>query len=125
MIGAKNREFFEFGSSYQSGALLGVGGVVTIVSPAANTNGILLHRTEFVTEGNTNAGFLTKTSAPTNATDGDMVCGISGFSLNNTLRVYFGKAERTVKIPAGKGLYFYSGAAEQNFAQRAALYSLI
>lgn len=125
MIAVKNSDFFGFGAVYRSTALLATNGVETIFTPAANVNGAILHLAEFVSEGGTTMAFVAKTSAPTFVTDGSVLCGPSGFALNSTNRVYFGKREKAIKIPAGFGLYFFNSVQEVNVALRSALYTLL
>ncbi len=114
-----------YGASYKTVANMGAASSIVVFSPAANTNGAIIHVADvysFVTSGsNPCVALISKSSAPSSITDGDvlmMFCGFNGFSASPM------RMEKAIRLPAGRGLYFYSISAESNGA-RQVLYTLL
>ncbi|MCE3602381.1 hypothetical protein LXA47_01975 [Massilia sp. P8910] len=78
-------------------------GATTIVSPAANVNGVILSKVTLASDASATYSLLTKASAPTNVYDGNVLYYIAPGApvLDNV---------QAIKIPAGRGLYFFASA---------------
>jgi len=117
---------FTYGASYKSNTALAANTPEAVFTPAANVNGAIIYQCEFQsnTSGFTNGGYLAKSSAPVSVIDGDVICLTTGG--HNTAGVFanYGKNNKTIKISAGKGLYFIAGGVEGG-AHRSCLYTLL
>lgn len=117
----------QYGASYQSITALAANTPDTVFSAAANTGGAVLHCAGFLTIAasyNVSAGYLAKASAPSTTIDGDVLCSTTG-TYNDTTNVNtWGRLDRDILIPAGKGVYFITPTAEVG-AARNSLYTLL
>lgn len=98
-----------------------------VVSPAANTNGLLILNAQYLSGNNTaqsRTSLLAKSSAPSTNTDGDAILTPQNYNLIGTLQLVSGTLVTPVRISAGKGLYFIGGQTE-TFASRSVLYTLL
>lgn len=118
-----------YGASFKSVAALAVNSVETIVSPAANLNGMILHASSFLTVTGVgavnNGSILAKTSAPTSLVDGDAILSPVNTTYGaDSQRYLCAQLIKPVKIAAGKGLYFFNDIV-QVAGNRNALYTLL
>lgn len=102
----------EYGAAYKSATTTGLNAPSTVVSPAANVNGLIIHDFTYTADANGTSIYsvlIAKNSAPTSIIDGDVLGASesSGGSQYSTFR-----SKRPIKVPAGKGLYFISNKAE-------------
>lgn len=118
---------YAYGANFASIANTVANTPVTILSPASNTNGVILHRAAFVlglSSALCRGAFLAKSSAPASLADGDSVLTADNLIFVGSWFYFSGKLEKAVKIPAGKGVYFISEAAS-TIAHFSAAYSLL
>jgi hypothetical protein len=114
-----------YGASYKSITTLAANTPDTIFLPAANVNGAILWSAASYSRAAVaiQTAFLAKTSAPASVIDGDslaqMTLGENGTDVWTNLAL-----PNPIVVPAGKGLYFISAAAEA-VAHRMALYTLL
>jgi hypothetical protein len=123
-----NEEPFVYGASYKSITLLLANTPETVFLPAANVNGAVIHKAEFVSRSasnNAGAGFLAKASAPATVIDGDAICSSRNHNTISADGLTSGWLEKEILIPAGKGLYFITNGAEASGASRSVLYTLL
>lgn len=115
-----------YGASYKSATAMAANTPDTVFTPAANTNGAIVHVAHFSQEVATglNCSYVAKASAPANPLDGDVILSPNAVSLVAGSRGNGGQLVRPIKIAAGKGLYFISAAAEL-IASRHVLYTLL
>lgn len=113
----------EYSASLASSSALTANTPQTVVSPAANINGILVTDCSVMATHGSNVPWPTliaKTSAPANYTDGDVIhCpnnGTGSFTL--------GTMDYPILVPAGKGLYFIDNQTEVQ-AYRQVKYKLL
>ena len=116
-----------YGASFVTVNNLAINVAEQIVAPASNINGILVLNAQFVSgniTGFSRAGLLAKSVAPVSNIDGDAILTPQNYNFSGTF--YFNQAVLVtpVRIAAGKGLYFISGASE-TFASRSVLYTLL
>lgn len=117
---------YSYGVSYKDNALLGVG-ALQIVAPAANVNGIILFdwATSFANAAyNSQGALLAKNAAPASIIDGDVLAQDYLAIVPGNI-YYRGVLNRPVKIPAGKGLYYYCPTAHTIVSQRFANYVIL
>ena len=107
---------YTYGTSWKSNNALAGGGVDTVFLPAANINGAIVWRAESFTYGSgAMAGsFLAKTAAPATIVDGDLIALAQGQNYGGTAFAANAKLEAPVRIPAGKGLYYFNGVTAEN-----------
>jgi urease beta subunit len=100
-------------NSYASNGTLLVNTADPIFLPAANVNGAIVYNCGFVdTEAASHqSSILAKTSAPGSVIDGEVICMGDLVSAAGPL---IGRMYSPQYIAAGKGLYFYSNAAQTN-----------
>lgn len=82
-----------------------------IIDPAFNTNGVVVYFASFASETGTSASIasiIAHTVAPTTPTDGTVI--VPTMDKNGTTNM--GMTQMAIMIPAGKGLFFISSAAE-------------
>lgn len=117
-----------YGASYKSGSVMAANTPDTVFAPGANVNGAIIHRASFAAYNGSQPSlscYIAKASAPATNLDGDVilstdqVTGIGAATMNQ------GKLEQPIRIAAGKGLYYISGAGEVNYAHRSVLYTLL
>jgi hypothetical protein len=104
-----------FSTSWKSVTPLAAGGVDTVFSGAANLNGAVLQDCAFYVQNpgaNAQWAFLSKATAPTALTDGDMIASTCNMAANSSAGYQMGRILKPLIIPAGKGLYYYAQAAE-------------
>jgi hypothetical protein len=118
---------YTYGGSFKSNTSLAANGVETIFTPAANVNGAILQSCRY--SGQVASGYgialIAKTSAPANVLDGDVIASndINVFASGSQIQVNM-KLERPVSIPAGKGLYLITAAADALTPMKSVLYTL-
>ena len=123
-------DYIKYGASYKSTVTMAANGSDVIVSPAANTRGMVVWTAEFATMNNGNAsvsqmaGLVAHTAAPTAITSGDLIAAVSSGAVDASFSRWQGKLSRPVFIPPGKGLYWFSGVAEAG-SIRSVLYDLL
>lgn len=125
------KRYDTYGASWKSNATLTANVPETIVSPAANTNGLILWVATFCERQTTTSNIsamLAKSSAPVNVYDGDVVVASTAMmamgGLNITLNE--GRLLRPILIPPGKGLYYVtSGVQDGASLGRSVLYTLL
>ena len=98
---------------------------VQLVAPASNVNGIIIWSATIAEYLSTNAAssIVAKSSAPANPSDGDVILNASNVapaSQNGS----GGTLNTPVKIPAGKGIYYISGASAST-GLRSILYTVL
>jgi hypothetical protein len=102
------------GTYFQNGGAAPAGGAQMLVSPAANTKGIVLTRyslNEQNASGATGAvSILAKASAPLNSTDGD-VLDFQNLGTGSSGNIKSDMTQGLLQIPAGKGLYIWRDGA--------------
>jgi hypothetical protein len=115
---------FSYTNAYKSSTLMAANTPDTIFTPGANANGAIVWSAEFVatiTGSNQSISYLAKTSAPTTAIDGDVIC----VATSQVGAAFAGKLNAPVQIAAGKGLYYISTGGESGVTLRGCLYSLL
>jgi hypothetical protein len=116
-------EGFSYGAAHKVNSLLGAAATETVVAPGANVNGIVLWDAQiFSTNGGYLMSLLSKASAPTSVADGDIY--LIAKAINQVAHLH-GELKRPVRIPAGRGLYFYNTTAESGASVRSVLYTLL
>lgn len=101
-------------ASFASIANLAANTPQTAVAPGANTNGLILNLATIISFSGAPsfATLIAKTSAPSSVTDGDVL-----LIVQPSASTYYGTPSQInskIRIPAGRGLYFISSAAESN-----------
>lgn len=118
-----------YGASYKSNTLMAANTPDTVFAPAANVNGAIIWHAQFLTQNaaTIGAGYLAKTAAPANITDGDLILSAEHASLIGANQMFGGTLPRPLKIAAGKGLYYLSTTAEvgAGLTLRSVLYTLL
>jgi hypothetical protein len=119
-----------YGASYRSIALLAANTPEVIFTPAANANGAIIHSAQFIEVINVapyaaNGAFLAKNAAPVSVTDGDAILSGDNVTTGASWQSVGGSLKKAIKIPAGKGLYYISSQAQNTFASRSVLYTLL
>lgn len=105
--------------AWASFAALAAGAAVQVLAPAENVNGVILNM--FKTYGAFNpatngaVSLIAKTTAPTNANDGDVVFMAMYPAGVGELQ----ELPRQIVIPAGKGLWLYPSTGESNGCRQA------
>ncbi len=116
---------FTYGSSYKDNALIGAAGYVTVITPAANANGVIVQDASlysYMGAANPLVTLIAKASAPTNVLDGDVILS---FAVTNGNQMPPSRVLRPVTIAAGKGLYIFNGAGgAETYAMRNVLYTI-
>lgn len=116
-----------YSASWVSNTNLAANTPATVFTPAANTNGALIEylgaASSFNATDGTNA-FIAHTAAPGNLITGDCLAvgqksGLSTYYMSSI------SLQGKIIIPAGKGLYFITSAAETNITQKSVLYKLL
>lgn len=100
---------------------------ITLVSPAANTNGVIF---QFAACSDLNATtiemvFLHKASAPTTIYDGTPLCVSDIVGLTTTQYAMNGRLETPAFVPAGQGIYYITGAAGTSLNRRHARWRVL
>lgn len=104
---------YTYGASYKSVTAMAANTPDTIIAPGANVNGAIIWDAGFfdVHSAFGQIAMIAKNAAPTTVIDGDVlliaenfVAGASNYSS--------GKLEKSVKIPAGKGLYYIQNGTQ-------------
>jgi hypothetical protein len=111
-------------AGYGSVTALAANTAVQIVAPGANVNGIVVHSAGIVTfsGGTNNASLIAKATAPANVTDGDVILMAASGAAFSAVPSILSKLNR---IPAGRGLYFISTAAESAPSCRNVSYTIL
>lgn len=116
----------KYGASYASTTNLTGGAAVAIVTPAANVNGLIVHKASIFNYSTTFTyiALLAKSSAPANLADGEII--LAGRMLSAFTSAYScgGGLEDEIFIPAGLGLYVLA-AATPTSCFNSALYTLL
>lgn len=117
----------EYGASYKSVAALAANTPETVFTPATNARGAIVWVAEFVEKAGSftcvGSKFIAHTATPAAVTDGDTVTGVNASSHTGTEMIVAGRNLKPIKIPAGKGLYFWPNVLETN-SSRSVLYTL-
>ncbi|MES2637421.1 MAG: hypothetical protein V4605_08865 [Pseudomonadota bacterium] len=116
-----------YAASFASNTSLVAATAEVVVLPAANVNGLLIWNAQFVSHNVTNlsrTALIAKSSAPVSTVDGDSIISPQNVYLGGVFGVS-GNLVTPVKIAAGKGLYFYTGAVNETFGSRSLLYTLL
>lgn len=123
MISNKQVNFLTYKAAFKSTAILAANTPETVISPAANVNGVIIHSAQMAAiNTGYSASMVAKSSAPANVADGDVIVVGKAF---NTSAMLHGELSNPIKIDAGKGVYFISTSAENNNALRSVLYTLL
>jgi hypothetical protein len=98
-------EILEYSAVWSVKGLATAGTAEQIVTAAANVSGIMVYSAVLQNSGSgVNTAFIAKAgAAPAAITEGDLLA-VNDSTTPGTLT----KNEKTIRIPAGKGLYFYS-----------------
>jgi len=83
----------------------------TIISPASNPNGCILHAATFDLSLACNFTIITKSSTPTNIADGRVVETSTRLALQSAVTGAQLKLNRPIIVPAGQGIYVISDGA--------------
>lgn len=122
---AKDSQVVRYGASQTINSIMAASGVQTVVSAAANVNGLIVHRAGYFSQTGSGGGLLSllaKTSSPGNSADGDMIMGPGPVTGNVGSGTWWGGSP--IFVPAGKGLYFFSQYLE-TVGCRWVLYTLL
>lgn len=116
------------GAVFVSNAALAAGATETVFLPAANVNGAVIHAVDGHTQSAASqiCALLAKSAAPANYADGRPVCGpavCTTTGITPGWQPY--RLARSIRIPAGLGLYFYSQALENGAPFRSVAYTLL
>jgi len=119
-----------YGGAFRSVALLAANTPEVIFTPAANVNGAIIHSAQFVEIINAapyaaNGAFLAKNAAPASVTDGDGVLSADNVTTGASWQSVGGSLKNPVRVAAGKGLYYISSQAQNTFASRSVLFTLL
>lgn len=116
----------KYGASWKSNASIAANTAQEIIAAAANVRGLYIWGASSISisSGSPVSSFIAKASAPTTIVDGDVlplgaVYVPYGGASTETLSL-----DRPIFIPAGKGLYFITAAA-QGTALRSVIYDLL
>lgn len=116
-----------YSSSYKSTTALGANAPETVFTPAANVNGAIVHYASYSMALGANSsmtfGYIAKASAPVNILDGDVIPMIGNMAAGSA-QIGNYSLDKSIRIPAGKGLYALTGIAEA-VAFRSVLYTLL
>lgn len=119
--------FETYGASYTSTVSLAAGTSEQVFSPAANVNGAIIHAANYYehigSASLSRACFLAKASAPASVIDGDSILRLD-FLILAANSTFSGTLNNPIKIPAGKGLYYFQDVLTTN-ASRHVLYTLL
>ena len=109
-----------FNASYKSSSGLAANTADVIFSPAANLNGAIVHRAQYISNqtASTAAALIAKNAAPANVLDGNPILAAISNGGGNSMSTL----EKPILIPAGQGLYRISTNAE-NVAYAFVLYT--
>lgn len=118
-----------YGAVYSSTTAMAANTPDTIVTPAANVNGVIIHRARFLTGGPLTfptAAFIAKTgAAPATVLEGSAICTADNTSSTNVTGGYAGgRIDDDIFIPAAHGIYFLSTTTE-SAAHRSMLYTVL
>lgn len=97
--------------------------VLTVVAPAANVNGLVVHDASYcsLTAGTTLTSLLAKASTPTALQDGDVLMLGDAYTPSS---VGSGSMKQSFKVAAGKGLYLYT-LVQETFGYKRVIYTLL
>lgn len=103
-------------------------GSETVFTAAQNVNGAIVRRStaiEYQSVGG-NFGYIVKNSPPTSIVDGDAICLCDSWLIaSNGYGCCSLKSEQSIKIPAGRGLFYFSSSSSVNFSLKNILYTLL
>lgn len=104
-------EILAYTHSFTSSNSTGQNIAVEIISPGANTNGVIIQSALIVATTSQDHAFLAKSSAPTGTADGDCILFVSmGLTQGTTLQL-----PSRIRVPAGKGVYFIQNNANPSY----------
>lgn len=126
----------QYTNAWNAGGNADTGGAIPIFLPASNPNGAYI---EFAEVSMANGGsmspqnvyFMAKTTAPAAPGDGDqvMTAFLAGCSSGTTAGTPFAQVNQVlgvrIKIPAGKGLYYWQVGAGSISCNKTVLYTLL
>lgn len=118
---------FSYGASYKSSTLMAGSTPDLVFNAASNPNGAVIWRGSFISrQGNTASGaaFIAKATAPGTVIDGDVILATDSIGVDGVNYNYNGRLETPIRVPAGKGVYYITGFAE-NGSYRNLLYTLL
>ncbi|MBL0233278.1 MAG: hypothetical protein IPQ08_06395 [Chitinophagaceae bacterium] len=119
----------DYGSSYKSNTSMAANTPDTVFSAAANVNGAIVWLASLTTVGTSqpaHVGLVAKATAPASIIDGDLILCSDNTSASASSNFGSASLKTPIKIPAGKGLYAISTAAEQaSYSLRSVLYTLL
>jgi len=116
----------DYSGTFNEGTTLGAGAVSTVVAPASNVNGLVIINASFISkQATTPMGvfLMAKTSAPTGMGDGDML--LCPDTWNYAAGDTSGSLKNSIKVAAGKGLYWFNNTADAQPGRRHVVYRLL
>lgn len=127
-LNAVVREVPTYGASHDSTTALGAAGTETVFTPAANVNGAIIWSAGWNGfNGGTavlTSALIAHTAAPGGFTSGDVLMVCDQLASVAGGLAYSGRLQHPVRVPAGKGAYFFSAVAE-SAAGRHVLFTLL
>ena len=106
---------------FKSGTNLAASGTEQVFAAASNVNGAIIHAASWsgLNAGSvvTQSALIAHTSAPGSFAAGDAIMVCKGSAPAGGGIVFYGDLQNPIIVPAGKGLWFYSIAAETSAAR--------
>lgn len=117
----------KYGSAWKSNAVQAANTAVEVFSAAANARGAIIWLASLCSHNS--AGWsvpvmIAKAGVPANVTDGDVLLAGPLAVLGTSSYTAHAKLERSVFVPAGRGLYFINTTAD-NAGLRHVIYDLL
>jgi hypothetical protein len=117
-----------FSTSYVASSLITAGTPLNAVAAGSNVNGIRLHDAKVAgvqTTGLSEVTLLSKTTAPTTITDGDVIANADSMILLSTSFVSLGRILKPIRVASGKRLDFMVGTTDTIGLLKRLLYDLL
>lgn len=108
---------FSYGACWKSRTVNAANSAVTIVSPAANIDGLIVHAVRYSSyssygEGKLYQALVAHTSAPSNLVTGDVILSTNNWQPSGANTSGTMNTDVPILVPAGKGLYVISNVLE-------------
>lgn len=116
-----------YGANYKSFTAIGAGATDLVFSAASNVNGAIVYLANFYSINATsvnNSGYLAKATTPASNIDGDLLVQLDNASSVGSNIISVGKLSNTIRIPAGKALFYFSQVSE-TIGFRSVTYTLL